>query len=63
VAGNLQANTFEGFWSLLKRGIVGQYHQICEKHINKYLDEFCLRYNNRNNGEIFNDIIRNSVTA
>ena len=41
-------NTIEGFWSLLKRGIVGIYHNISIKHIDKYLDEFQYRYNSRN---------------
>lgn len=41
-------NTIEGFWSLLKCGIVGIYHSISIKHIDKYLDEFQFRYNSRN---------------
>ena len=61
VVGNVHTNTIEGFWSLFKRGIVGQYRQISDKHINKYLDEFCFRYNNRNSSEVFNDMIRKSV--
>jgi len=61
VTGDAHTNTIEGFWSLFKRGIVGQYHQISGKHVNKYLDEFCFRYNNRKNTEVFNDMIRNSV--
>lgn len=61
VNGNSHTNTIEGFWSLFKRGIVGQYHQISAKHINKYLDEFCFRYNNRNNPTMFNDMIRKAV--
>lgn len=61
VTGDIHTNTIEGFWSLFKRGIVGQYHQISAKHINKYLDEFCFRYNNRNNPMVFNDMIRKAV--
>lgn len=61
VVGDAHTNTIEGFWSLFKRGIVGQYHQISEKHINKYLDEFCFRYNNRNNVGVFDDMIRKAV--
>ncbi len=40
-------NALEGFWSLLKRGIYGIYHQVSPKHLNKYCDEFTYRYNTR----------------
>lgn len=40
-------NTIEGFWSLLKRGILGIYHQVSFKHLNKYCGEFSYRYNTR----------------
>lgn len=48
VIGDCHTNTIEGFWSLLKRGIIGQYHWISEKHLDKYLDEFEYRYNTKN---------------
>ena len=63
VKGNSHTNTLEGFWSLFKRGIVGQYHQISVKHMNKYIDEFCFRYNNRNieSNITFGLVIKKSV--
>ena len=61
VRGNVHTNSIEGFWALLKRGIVGQYHKVSARHLNKYINEFCFRYNNRNNELIFDLAIEKSV--
>jgi len=45
--GDVHTNSLEGFWSLLKRGIIGIYHQVSEKHLGKYCSEFNFRYNTR----------------
>lgn len=47
VRGDVHTNTIEGFWSLLKRGIIGIYHSVSYKHLNKYTGEFAFRYNTR----------------
>jgi len=47
VDGDVHINTIEGFWSLLKRGMFGQYHSVSRKHLQRYVDEFCFRYNRR----------------
>ncbi|GAB6122567.1 IS1595 family transposase [Dysgonomonas termitidis] len=47
VDGKIYTNTIEGFWSLLKRGIVGIYHFVSRKHLQYYIDEFVFRYNTR----------------
>lgn len=61
VDGEAHTNTLEGFWSLFKRGFVGQYHKLSAKYLDSYLTEFCWRYNNRKNKNIFNDFMNNSV--
>lgn len=48
VNGDVHTNTIEGFWSLLKRGIIGIYHFTSKKHLQKYLNAFAYRYNTRN---------------
>lgn len=40
-------NTIEGFFSILKRGIIGTYHHVSEQHLHRYTAEFDFRYNTR----------------
>ena len=47
VRGSAHTNTVEGFFSILKRGIVGTYHSVSEQHLQRYCAEFDFRYNNR----------------
>ena len=62
VNGRVHTNTIEGFWSLLKRGIVGIYHFTSVKHLQKYVDEFVFRYSTRDNNESqrFNLLLSNT---
>lgn len=48
VKGDVHTNTIENFWSVLKRGLYGTYHQVSDKHLHRYLDEFSARFNTRN---------------
>lgn len=45
--GDVTTNTVEGFFGVLKRGMVGVYQHCGEQHFQRYLDEFAFRYNNR----------------
>ncbi len=58
VHGNVHTQTIEGFWSLVKRGIVGTFHKVSHKYLPLYVNEFEFRYNNRNNPDIFCAAIR-----
>ena len=40
-------NGMESFWSMMKRGYVGTYHQISPKHLDRYVTEFEGRHNSR----------------
>src|SRR3990167_1566346 len=53
VIGSVHTNTIEGFWSILKRGVVGTYHKVSRKYLPLYVAEFQFRYNNRHNPDIF----------
>jgi transposase-like protein len=57
VRGNVHTNNIESFWSLLKRGIIGNYHHVSKDYLPLYLNEFSFRFNNRKNPDIFDLII------
>ena len=48
VRGNVHTNTVEGYWSLIKNGIKGQYHVLSKKYLPFYLAEWSYKYNRRN---------------
>ena len=47
----------ESFWWLLKRGIIGTYHNVSKKYLPLYLAEFAFRFNNRKKADIFGKAI------
>lgn len=52
VDGIIHTNTIDGYWSLFKRGLLGIYHSISKKHLDRYCDEFEFRYNTRGNKDV-----------
>lgn len=51
VRGNVHTNSVEGFFGLLKRGIVGSFHHVSRGHLARYCDEFSFRYNLRHTSD------------
>ena len=47
VRSQAHTNGIESFWAMLKRGYHGVYHQMSEKHLNRYVTEFAGRHNDR----------------
>lgn len=47
VRGDAHTNTAEGFFSILKRGIIGTFHHVSPQHLQRYTTEFDFRYNHR----------------
>jgi transposase-like protein len=45
VNGMVHTNGIESFWTMLKRGYKGTYHQMSAKHIARYVTEFAGRHN------------------
>jgi transposase-like protein len=46
-AATVHTNTAEGYFSLVKRGIVGTFHHVSPAHLPRYLNEFDFRMNTR----------------
>lgn len=63
VRADVHTNSVESVWSLLKRSIVGSYHQLSAKHLESYLDEIAFKFNNRRNPYLFRDTIRAMLDA
>lgn len=63
VVGDVHTNSVEGVWSLFKRSIVGSFHKMSVKHMDRYLEELEWRFNNRENPHIFPDTLRRIVNT
>lgn len=45
--GDITTNIVEGYFSILKRGIIGTFHHVSAQHLQRYVTEFDFRYNHR----------------
>jgi len=57
VRGNVHTANLDSFWSMLKRGVIGTYHKVSKDYLPLYLAEFSFRHNNRENPNLFNDVL------
>jgi transposase-like protein len=53
VRGEIHTQSIDSFWALLKRGIIGTYHNVSKKYLPLYLNEFQWRFNHRKDSDIF----------
>jgi hypothetical protein len=53
VRGNVHNNNIENFWSLLKRGVIGTFHNVSADYLPLYLAEFTFRHNFRRESDPF----------
>jgi transposase-like protein len=45
--GDVNTNTIEGYFALLKRGVYGSFHHVSPQHLHRYCDEFSFRWDHR----------------
>lgn len=45
--GQIHTNSAEGFFSNVKRGLVGIYHSVSKEHLHRYMSEYEFRHNHR----------------
>jgi transposase-like protein len=58
VRGEIHTQSIDSFWALLKRGIIGAYHNVSKKYLPLYLNEFQWRFNHRKDSDIFITALR-----
>jgi transposase-like protein len=63
VQGEVHTNTVESAFSLFKRGLTGAFHKVSLKHLQRYLNEFSYRFNNRKSPDLFGMTVRRMALA
>jgi transposase-like protein len=61
--GIIHTNTVESAFSLFKRGLTGAFHKVSLKHLQRYLNEFSFRFNNRKDANLFALTVRRMALA
>jgi transposase-like protein len=61
--GGLNTNTIEGYWSLIKNGIKGNFKSLSKKYLPFYLVEYDYKYNHRNTkSNLFEEFMNSALT-
>jgi len=55
--GDITTNGIESAFGLFKRGVVGSFHKVSIKHLQRYLNEFQHRFNHRKSDNRFEDMV------
>ena len=63
VCGDVHTNTVESAFSLFKRGLTGAFHWVSLKHLQRYLNEFSFRFNNRKAADLFGMTVARMAAA
>ena len=63
VSGNVHTNTVESAFSLFKRGLIGSWHKISVKHLQRYLEEMSYRFDERGNPQLFSMTLTNLLST
>lgn len=61
IFGDVHTNSIESIWALFKRSIMGAFHHVSAKHLDRYLEELEWRFSNRKNKYLFMDTLRRIV--
>ena len=59
----INTNTIESFWAIIKRQIIGQHHHVSAKHLPKYVAEAVFKFNNRNDDDMFETLVKFSMST
>jgi transposase-like protein len=63
IEGQIHTNCVENRFSLLKRGIVGSWHKVSVKHLQRYLEEVSFRFSQRHNPALFSQTLLSLLTS
>jgi hypothetical protein len=57
VRGVVHTANLDSFWSLLKRGVMGNFHHVSARYLPLYLNEFSFRHNHRDHPDMFGELV------